>query len=58
MREEDIVDMGVKGGSRNLTNLRYADVTTLQADNITASRRIFNSVEHARTSAGLNLNAK
>ncbi|RUS81683.1 hypothetical protein EGW08_010545 [Elysia chlorotica] len=58
MREADIDGMGISIGGRNLTNLRYADDTALNADNITNMKRILNRVDIAGRKASLKLNAK
>ena len=58
MRDAGIEGMGIRIGGRNLTNLRYADDTTLLADNITSSRRIIHKVDTAGRKSGLKLKAK
>ena len=57
MREDDIEDMGIRIGGRNLSDLRYTDNTARLAD-ITSTRRILHKVDSSGRKSGLKLNAK
>ena len=54
MRNADIDDMVIRLRCNNLTNLRYADETTLLAD-IRSTKRILHEVHTAGSKQGLSL---
>ena len=58
MRNADIDDMGIRIGGRILTDLRYADDTTLTVGDVTSSRRVLYRVDSSGKVEGMGLNAK
>ena len=58
MRKADIYGMDMSIGGRNITDLRYADDTSLIADNSTSRRCIISRVDTAGRKVNLTLNAK
>ena len=58
MRNADIDEMGIRIGGRILTDLRYADDTTLSVGDVTSSRRVLYRVNASGEVEGMGLNAK
>ena len=52
----DELHAGIKIGGRNISNLRYADDTTLMAENEEELKSLWMKVKEEREKAGLKLN--
>ena len=54
----DELQVGIKIGRRNISNLRYADDTTLMAENEEGLKSLLMRVQEESERAGLKLNIK